>query len=223
MSLDPNDEILQDFLVEASELLESLNEQLVELEQSPEDTDLLNAVFRNFHTIKGGASFLGLDNLVTVCHRAEDVFNLLRNGELVIDTGMMDSILQVLDVVNAMFEEINGGEEPSAADPELIRRLEAYASGAGEAPAAEPPAAGESAAPIAEADAAEAEFEAMLEAAAAEQAAEAENQPQAPAASEGTAGGEAKVGGDEITDEEFEALLDQLHGPGGAPKGPAGP
>ncbi len=221
MSLDPNDEILQDFLVEASELLESLNEQLVELEQSPEDTDLLNAVFRNFHTIKGGASFLGLDNLVTVCHRAEDVFNLLRNGELVIDTGMMDSILQVLDVVNAMFEEINGGEEPSAADPELIQRLEAYASGAGEAPAAETPAAAESAAPIAEADAAEAEFEAMLEAAAAEQAAEAESQPQAPAASEGTANGETKVGGDEITDEEFEALLDQLHGPGGAPKGPA--
>lgn len=57
MAIDPNDEILQDFLVEAGELLEGLNEQLIELEQNPNDRDLLNAVFRSFHTIKGGAGF----------------------------------------------------------------------------------------------------------------------------------------------------------------------
>ena len=55
MAIDPNDEILQDFLVEAGELLEALNEQLIDLEQNPDDRNLLNAVFRSFHTIKGGA------------------------------------------------------------------------------------------------------------------------------------------------------------------------
>ena len=58
MTIDLNDEILQDFLVEAGEILEHLNEQLVDLEQSPDDSDLLNSIFRGFHTIKGGGSFL---------------------------------------------------------------------------------------------------------------------------------------------------------------------
>ena len=70
MSVDLNDEILQDFLVEAGEILEHLNEQLVDLEQTPEDGDLLNSIFRGFHTIKGGASFLSLTNLVEVCHKS---------------------------------------------------------------------------------------------------------------------------------------------------------
>lgn len=61
MAIDLDDEILQDFLVEAGEILELLSEQLVGLEQSPEDSDLLNAVFRGFHTVKGGAGFLALD------------------------------------------------------------------------------------------------------------------------------------------------------------------
>ena len=121
MSIDADDEILQDFLVEAGEILERLNEELVELEQSPDDTDLLNAVFRSFHTIKGGASFLSLDGLVDVCHRAEDVFNVLRNGERSVDTDLMDTVLQVLDVVNSMFAEIQGGEMPTPADPALLK------------------------------------------------------------------------------------------------------
>ncbi len=81
MSLDSDDEILQDFLVEAGEILERLNEELVELEQRPDDLDMLNSVFRSFHTIKGGAGFLAINPLVDVCHRAEDVFNVLRQGE----------------------------------------------------------------------------------------------------------------------------------------------
>ena len=79
MAIDFDDEILQDFLVEAGEILEQLNEQLVNLEYSPENYDLLNSIFRGFHTIKGGGSFLHLTNLVEVCHQSEDVFNLLRN------------------------------------------------------------------------------------------------------------------------------------------------
>jgi len=65
-----DEEILQDFLVEAGELVERLDEQLVELEHAPTDADLLNAIFRGFHTIKGGAGFLGVTPLIEVCHRA---------------------------------------------------------------------------------------------------------------------------------------------------------
>ena len=136
MSFDPNDDILQDFLVEAGELLEHLNEQLVELEQRPQDANLLNAVFRSFHTVKGGASFLSLTHLVEVCHRAEDVFNVLRNGERVIDAGLMDAILRVVDVVNSMFAEIHSGKEPSPSDPALLEELLGYTAPAGAAPVA---------------------------------------------------------------------------------------
>ncbi|MCP4429476.1 MAG: chemotaxis protein CheA, partial [Gammaproteobacteria bacterium] len=123
MAIDLNDEILQDFLVEAGEILEQLNEQLVDLEQSPEDNDLLNSIFRGFHTIKGGGSFLSLTNLVEVCHKSEDVFNLLRNQELLLDASMMDVFLRVLDEVNSMFEEIRSGIDPSAADSMLLTQL----------------------------------------------------------------------------------------------------
>ena len=90
MAIDMGDEILRDFLVEAGEILEHLNEQLLELEQAPDDYDLLNAVFRGFHTIKGGAGFLSIDPLVEVCHRSEDVFNILRQGQRQVDAELMD-------------------------------------------------------------------------------------------------------------------------------------
>lgn len=212
MSIDADDEILQDFLVEAGEILERLNEELVELEQRPGDIDLLNAVFRGFHTIKGGASFLSLDGLVEVCHRAEDVFNVLRNGERSVDTALMDTVLQVLDVVNSMFAEVQGGSMPTPADPGLLNTLESLAvPGGAAAPATQ---AAESAAPTATetatatpANDADAEFEAMLAQSAA-------------ADSGGTAG--TVSGGDDITEDEFEALLDQLHGAGKAPAPDAG-
>ncbi len=127
MAIDADDEILQDFLIEAGEILEQLGEQLVDLEQSPNDKDLLNAVFRGFHTIKGGAGFLNLDAMVTVCHRAEDVFNLLRNGERHVDPQLMDVVLRVLDVLNDQFEQIRSGNDPQPAEPVLIETLERYA------------------------------------------------------------------------------------------------
>ena len=210
MSFDPNDDILQDFLVEAGELLEHLNEQLVELEQRPQDSQLLNAVFRSFHTVKGGASFLNLTHLVEVCHRAEDVFNVLRNGERVIDAGLMDAVLRVVDVVNSMFAEIHAGKEPSPSDPALLDELRGYTKPDSTAPVA---AVATSTVPNAAAtanneDITDAEFEAMLDAAQGKTTTVAQTS---------SAPGESKVGGDEITDAEFEALLDQLHG-GGAPK-----
>ena len=207
MSLDTDDDILQDFLVEAGELLEQLNEQLVELEQSPEDNDLLNAVFRSYHTIKGGASFLGLNSLVEVCHRAEDVFNVLRNGERVADSALMDVVLQATDNVNNMFAEIQAGEEPTAADPELLTALEGYTKPAAAAPAAATSPEVEQA-PSAESISADAEFDQLLDAAGREAIAPtAESQGQKSST-------EQAVGGEDITEEEFEALLDELHGKG---------
>ena len=128
MSLDVDDEILQDFLIEAGEILEQLGEQLVQLEQRPQDADLLNAVFRGFHTIKGGAGFLNLEALVALCHRAEDVFNLLRNGQRCVDTQLMDTMLPVLDVLNEQFANLRAGEEPASAEPALLETLELLAA-----------------------------------------------------------------------------------------------
>lgn len=223
MALNADDEILQDFMIEAGEILELLNEQLVELERSPNDHELLNAVFRGFHTIKGGAGFLGLDNMVVVCHRSEDVFNLLRNGEKQVTAKLMDTILPALDVLNEQFDQLRAGEEPSAAPDELIAGLEAILTGedgeAGEAaPAGETeemavapeiPTPSEILSPAAAMDSVfgeempgditDEEFEALLDAL---------DHPQ-----EGQAA-EKDTGAEDITEEEFDALLDELHGKG---------
>ena len=126
MSINLNDDILQDFLVEAGEIVEKLSEQLVSLEQFPRDADLLNAVFRGFHTVKGGAGFLGLTALVAVCHRAEDVFNTLRQGKRYIDAELMDVVLIVLDVINEMMDSVRTGEDPSPAEPSLLVKLDEF-------------------------------------------------------------------------------------------------
>jgi len=203
MAIDTDDEILQDFLVEAGEILEDLGNQLVDLEQNSDDPDLLNAVFRGFHTIKGGASFLSLEPLVGLCHLAEDVFNLLRNGERSVDARLMDVILPVLDSLNEMFDYLRDGQMPPDADPAQLAALDAILKGE-EAPApvaVEEAPAPEPAEPEAAGDEADDEFEAMLEASAGETV----------DSSEASSGDAAS---DEITDDEFEALLDQMHGKG---------
>ncbi len=209
MSFDADDEITQDFLVEAGEILEKLGEQLVELEQRPSDKELLNAVFRGFHTIKGGASFISLTALVEVCHVSEDVFNLLRTGQKQVDAHLMDVILRVLDSLNVMFDSVRVGKEPAHAEPELIALLKGLQIAQAAPPppvvAAPPPPPPPSPPAPVEAkkppsDISDLEFSKLLNAADAKPAAA------APAANVG--------GGDEISDGEFEALLDQLHGKG---------
>lgn len=96
MALDVDREILGDFLVEAGEILELLSEQLIQLENSPNDSDLLNAIFRGFHTIKGGAGFLQLTALVECCHSAENLFDSLRNHKVECTNSVMDAVLQAL-------------------------------------------------------------------------------------------------------------------------------
>ena len=126
MSFEADEELLEDFLIEAGEILELLSEQLVELENNPEDQPLLNAIFRGFHTIKGGAGFLNLTTLVEVSHITENVFDLLRNNERSITAELMDAILQSLDTVNDMFTVIKAGDKPAKADQELLDLLERY-------------------------------------------------------------------------------------------------
>ena len=97
MTFEVDEEILQDFLVEAGEILELLSEQLVELENNPNDTELLNAIFRGFHTVKGGGGFLSLTELVETCHGAENVFDGLRQGHREVDSDLMDTISLALN------------------------------------------------------------------------------------------------------------------------------
>jgi len=225
MSIDVNDEILQDFLVEAGEILEQLSEQLVDLEQQPSDFDLLNAVFRGFHTIKGGAGFLSIEPLVEICHRSEDVFNVLRQGQRKVSANLMDSILEVLDVVNDMFDKVREGVMPDHAEPELLQRLNNFTTPEDSSPesATREGSSADTHVETAKTDStdetaeqnqvgtqekdakgelSDAEFEELLDAI------------QEPSTTSATK--------DEISEEEFESMLDDLHGKGkftgGAPK-----
>ena len=137
MSLDVDEDILQDFLIEAGEILEQLSEQLVELEKQPDDKDLLNAIFRGFHTVKGGSGFLGLTPLVDVCHCAENLFDLLRNGECEATPELMDTILRSLDTVNDMFATVQSMEMPEICRSDLLEELHRLSSGGAGAPKAE--------------------------------------------------------------------------------------
>jgi len=134
-----DEDILQDFLVEASELVEQLDEQLVELEHSPTDADLLNAVFRGFHTIKGGAGFLGVTPLIEVCHRAENVFDKIRNGDVAYDAGAADVIMRAFDVIGDYITNLNDGErELEDADEGLLGELDLLWRGEAAPAAAQP-------------------------------------------------------------------------------------
>ena len=213
MAIDLEDDILQDFLVEAGEILESLNEQLVDLEQTPDDADLLNSIFRGFHTIKGGGSFLSLTNLVDVCHKSEDVFNLLRNRELSLNSDMMDAFLRVLDEVNSMFEQIKSGEDPSAADPGLLNELMQMQNPEAQSVPDEV-ATEESTDSAAQQSAEDEPLAESVDNVVSETASAAQDEAEKSAA----ATDEFVSGNDEITDDEFEALLDALHGAGGKPQ-----
>ncbi|AZC23430.1 MULTISPECIES: chemotaxis protein CheA [Pseudomonas] len=213
MSFGADEEILQDFLVEAGEILEQLSEQLVELESRPDDADLLNAIFRGFHTVKGGAGFLQLNELVECCHIAENVFDILRKGERRVDSELMDVVLEALDTVNSMFGQVRERSEITPATPELLSALARLAEPAGAEPAPEPvveevvEVVAEPAAESPSGDITDNEFELLLDSLSAAKA-EAEAAPAAAPAVEGEAAS------DEITDAEFESLLDQLHGKG---------
>jgi two-component system chemotaxis sensor kinase CheA len=221
-------ELRDDFLVEAGELVERLSEQLVELEANPREAELLNAVFRAFHTVKGGAGFLALEPMVQLCHHAEDLLNVARGGALVLDASKMDALLEALDLLNAMMDALRAGAPMAMPPPALLQRL---MPGAVAAPAP-PPVAAPVAAPPADGSIDDSEFEALLDSLYGT-AAPGTVPPAAPAPAtidddefealldnlHGTAapGASAPAAANTIADDEFEALLDNLHGKGGAP------
>jgi two-component system, chemotaxis family, sensor kinase CheA len=263
MSFGEDEEILQDFLVEAGEILDQLSEQLVELEKSPGDHNLLNAIFRGFHTVKGGAGFLQLDAMVECCHITENLFDILRNGKRSVTPELMDVVLQALDTVNSQFQQVSQHQEVQRAPAQLISRLERLVSCEDlKSPAApKPEVKSQAAAPakpkelppekpkasstsnnggIALSDD---DLAGFLHAVSHEESMSAKLKAPTPSGSSAPSSGPTNTpssapaktsppvksptakelpaavddGSDEITDEEFEALLDQLHGRGMGP------
>lgn len=191
-----SDDITADFIIEAQEILDRLGEQLVSLEQAPQDTEQLNAVFRGYHTLKGGAGFLGVTAMVELCHAAEEALGIARAGQAVLQAHHFDAAQQSLDYLQSMLDAVSSGTEPGYAPPDLIAQFDMNGGTAAPVAAAAPAAAGSD---LITDD----EFEALLD--------------QLHGGNAPTAVAPARKADDGlISEDEFEALLDQLHG-GAAP------
>ena len=118
------EDLLQDFLTEASDLLSDVDSKLMDLEKYPDNKDLLNTIFRGFHTIKGGAGFLNATELVTLCHLTENLFDKLRNAELKLDPVLMDVIMAATGEVRLMFNDLGNNVQPKAAPADMLSALE---------------------------------------------------------------------------------------------------
>ncbi|AVO30273.1 chemotaxis protein CheA [Stenotrophomonas maltophilia] len=202
-----SDDITADFIIEAQEILDRLGEQLVSLEQAPQDSDQLNAVFRGYHTLKGGAGFLGVTAMVELCHAAEEALGAARAGQAVLQAHHFDAAQQSLDYLQSMLDAVSSGTEPGYAPPDLIAQFDVHGGAVAAPAAATAPAAGGS--DLITDD----EFEALLD--------------QLHGGNAPTAVAPAKKADDGlISEDEFEALLDQLHGgaaPGAKPVAAAPP
>ena len=137
--MDEFQEILQDFLIESFELIEQLDQDLVELESSPEDLDLLNRIFRVAHTVKGASSFLNFDVLTHLTHHMEDVLNKARHGELIIDANIMDVVLESIDLMKELLTTIRDTSKDEGIEVEAcVLRLTAIANNESPADVAAP-------------------------------------------------------------------------------------
>lgn len=124
-------EIMEDFLIEAFEMIEQLDQDLVELENNPQDLELLNRIFRVAHTIKGSSSFLNFDTLTHLTHNMEDVLNKARKSELKLSHEIMDVVLPSIDLMKALLMSIrdNGTDENSGIDiSESVKKLQAISN-----------------------------------------------------------------------------------------------
>ncbi|MDR1708616.1 MAG: chemotaxis protein CheA [Candidatus Accumulibacter sp.] len=132
------EDLLQDFLQEASDLLSDVDNKLVELERDPGDHRLLNDIFRGFHTIKGGAGFLNATELVKLCHLTENLFDKLRNGEMEVTPELMDTIMAATQSVRSMFDELSQEVLPRPAPDDVLQALRVALQQQEAAPAAAP-------------------------------------------------------------------------------------
>ena len=195
-------ELHQVFLVEAGELLQRLDEQLVGLERAPQDSELLNEVFRAFHTVKGGAGFLAFEPMVVLCHNAEDLLNEARVGRVVLDASHMDALLATLDLLNGMMAAASAGAAMQMPPASLLQSL------LPDAASATPVALVEAAPPAGDGNIDDSEFEALLDSM---------YGTSVPGTVEPAALPVAAKNSPAIEDDEFEALLDKLHGNGSVP------
>ena len=192
-------EIAADFLVEAQEILDLLGEQLVALERDPADPGQLNAVFRGFHTLKGGAGFLGIHAMVGLCHAAEEALGRVRAGKTSLQQHHFDAGQQSLDYLQSMLDAVGAGEEAAHAPAALLALFEPVQAVA--APACIAVAA------IGDGMIDDNEFEALLD----------RLHPGSAPVTAGPAPSPCPVATAPdamIGEDEFEALLDQLHGRG---------
>ena len=137
--MDDMKEIMEDFLVEAFELIEQIDHDLVELESNPEDLELLNRIFRVAHTVKGSSSFLNFDVLTKLTHHMEDVLNKARRDELKITPDIMDVVLESVDMMKGLLHGIrdNGNDTDVGINIEdICQRLTAISEGGAPAPTA---------------------------------------------------------------------------------------
>ncbi len=124
-------EILEDFLIEAAELVEQLDQDLIELEHNPSDLDLLNRIFRVAHTIKGSSSFLNFDVLTSLTHNMEDVLNKARRDELKITPDIMDVVLESIDMMKGLLNAIRdtGTDKTDIDITDVVKRLQGISQG----------------------------------------------------------------------------------------------
>lgn len=118
-------EIFEGFLIETRELLDSLSHDLVDLENQGEDMDLLNRVFRSFHTIKGTSSFMGFDDIAGITHHAEDILNKMRRSELKVSLPIVDVLLEVHDWIEDLLTKIQEGDDSPVDFSDTISKIEA--------------------------------------------------------------------------------------------------
>jgi two-component system chemotaxis sensor kinase CheA len=130
--MDEIQELLEDFLVEAFEMIEEMDQDLIELENNPDDLELLNKIFRVAHTIKGSSGFLNFEKLAHLTHHMEAVLDKARKGELKITPEIMDVILESVDLMKAILEYIRDNGDDTSPDihiDEIVKKLDAIANG----------------------------------------------------------------------------------------------
>lgn len=200
-----DDDILQDYLTESRELLEQAQGDALQLEKDPQDDEVLAALFRAFHTIKGGAGFVGADHLVEWTHHLEDLLDKLRSHSLTVTDATIDAILKGLDIIEAMFEELEQGDKPQPGPDDLGEQIKNLANGI--MPPDKSEENDEKDLLHDSDDAVDREFEDLLSAVQDPQP-EQKTDPSPQSSSQSSSTSES----DEITEEEFEALLDALQG-----------
>lgn len=117
-------EIFEGYLVETQELLDKITDDLMTVENDPENLDLINTAFRSFHTIKGTSSFMGFDHVASITHHAEDLLNKLRRAELKVNNAIIDVLLDVQDMIQNLVNKIKEGDDDIPSFDELISRID---------------------------------------------------------------------------------------------------